>query len=548
MAALIHLSRYPVNKNWYIKNLYLVFLPIALCVFGWLLFLDTRPIYAGPVGYDYDPAYVYLFNGLNILKAAVPGHVDHPGTPLQVLSGIVIFIKWSMSRVFGLVDTPLTESVLINPEGYIAAISSILLVLNAAGLFILGYRVKLCTGSAALAIMAQTTPFVLGITAPRVVYLSPEALLMFASFCLLAVLMPEIFRDSGEQKKDKVRTEIFAGLICGIGLAVKITFLPLTLLLLLLRPFRRVRIAAAAMIVSFCLSLILIIPMLPKVTIWIYRLLSHTGRYGTGDSGFIDLSLIPLHLMALWSNFPIFFVAMAVLMLWLITTFLLKRTSGRIQDVWALRNVPGIFLLVGLAQLAVVLKHYGIHYFIHVLPVATMGLIWVLWTLSSSHWLPFITRKIPALGAIACSFLAGWMALDTLEMWRSAKTNRDLEQVALMEEMRQHRDAVIIAAYRSSLSSYAILFGLSFTRGAHRDAAGRVLTNVLSYNRWNKKFHSPVKGWLQHRDVNRLIQNGRTVILVTPKDLDMSGFVVEKLNETKSQNIYRLRSVQKPPS
>ncbi|MEE8513335.1 MAG: hypothetical protein V3S73_01260 [Gammaproteobacteria bacterium] len=525
-------------------------MPIALCAFGWLLFLDTRPIYAGLGGYDYDPAYVYLFNGLNILKAAVPGHIDHPGTPLQVLSGIVIFVKWSMSRVFGLVDTPLTESVLIDPEGYIATISSILLVLNVAGLFILGYRVKLCTGSAALALMAQTTPFFLGFTAPRVVYLSPEALLMFASFCLLAVLMPEVFRDSGEQKQDEVRTEIFAGLICGIGLAVKITFLPLTLLLLLLRPVRRVRIAATVLVVTLCLSLIPIISMIPSMASWYYRVLFHTGKFGTGDSGLIDLSLLPRHLMHLWINFPIFFVAMVVLMLWLITTFLLKRTSGRIQDVWTLRNVPGVFLLVGLGHLAVVLKHYGIHHFIHVLPVAILGLIWVLWTLSRGHWVPFITRRIPALGAILCSFMAGWIVLGTLELWRSEKAERDLEQAAIMKEMRQHRDAVVIAAYRSSLPSYAILFGLSYTRGAHRDAAGSVLTNVISYNRWNKRFRSAGKGWLQHRDVNRLIQNGRTVILVTRKEtagmkgLDMAGFVVEKLIETKSQNIYRLRGVR----
>ena len=144
--------------------------------------------------------------------------------------------------------------------------------------------------------------------------------------------------------------------------------------------------------------------------------------------------------------------------------------------------------------------------------------------------------------------MAGWMVLDTLELWRSGKAERDLEQAAIMKEMQQHRDAVVIAAYRSSLPSYAILFGLGYTRNAHRDAAGSVLTNVISYNRWNKRFLSAVKGWLQHRDVNRLIQNGRTVILVTPKELDMTGFVVEKLIETKSQNIYRLRSVREPPS
>ena len=49
-----------------------------------------EPIYTGLFGFDYDPAYVYLLNGLSLAEFFSPHHIDHPGTATQLLVALVL--------------------------------------------------------------------------------------------------------------------------------------------------------------------------------------------------------------------------------------------------------------------------------------------------------------------------------------------------------------------------------------------------------------------------------------------------------------------------
>lgn len=53
---------------------------------AWHLREHATPFYL----HNADPEYCYFFNALNILQGKSPGHVDHPGTPLQMLGALVI--------------------------------------------------------------------------------------------------------------------------------------------------------------------------------------------------------------------------------------------------------------------------------------------------------------------------------------------------------------------------------------------------------------------------------------------------------------------------
>ena len=134
-------------------------LPVATFAFGWAIFEEMRPIFIGVGLYDYDPAYAYLFNGLNILKFTTPGHVDHPGTPLQVLSGLIILAKWSTMHLFGFTNLGLTQSVLNSPEDYIAPVCFVLLLLNSLAVWFLGFRLFAATKSLALALFLKRPRF-----------------------------------------------------------------------------------------------------------------------------------------------------------------------------------------------------------------------------------------------------------------------------------------------------------------------------------------------------------------------------------------------------
>ena len=80
--------------------------------------------------YGYDPAYPYLFNGMGLMRGFAPQHVDHPGTPLQMMTGIVSFIDWSVRRVFGATTLNFEAAVLNDPESYLLSISAALLILS----------------------------------------------------------------------------------------------------------------------------------------------------------------------------------------------------------------------------------------------------------------------------------------------------------------------------------------------------------------------------------------------------------------------------------
>ena len=63
----------------------LLIVPIVLFIIQYSFIQKIYPLYL-----DSDPAYQYLFNGLLILNGHSPYHIDHPGTPVQILiAGVV---------------------------------------------------------------------------------------------------------------------------------------------------------------------------------------------------------------------------------------------------------------------------------------------------------------------------------------------------------------------------------------------------------------------------------------------------------------------------
>ena len=62
-------------------SLALLIVPLVVSIVGYFFLMAAFPLHSGSAGYDQDPAYAYLFNGLLILDGQAPHHIDHPGTP-----------------------------------------------------------------------------------------------------------------------------------------------------------------------------------------------------------------------------------------------------------------------------------------------------------------------------------------------------------------------------------------------------------------------------------------------------------------------------------
>ena len=103
----------------------LLILPVLLALTTVYLNNARGPFWLGP---NLDPDYVYLLNACNMAEFKKVGHIDHPGTTVQVLGAIIIrtvhFFHFST-------DDDLQTDVLKRPEYYLNAINTVFAVLNA---------------------------------------------------------------------------------------------------------------------------------------------------------------------------------------------------------------------------------------------------------------------------------------------------------------------------------------------------------------------------------------------------------------------------------
>ncbi|MDH4199233.1 MAG: hypothetical protein OEV66_02545 [Spirochaetia bacterium] len=509
-------------------------LPGMLIMVGWITLIQMIPIGDGGGGYDEDPAYVYLTSGLYLLKGHIPIHNDHPGTPVQVLGAVVIFLRWGISRITGIVEGDVATEVFRSPELYMGTISVALLLMNVGALLYLGRRVFQVTKNYPLALLVQTSVFIFENLVPGTIYLAPESLLIFASLCLLGVLADEIFVPFQDNTLRNKQTAVLAGVICGFGLAVKITFLPLVGLLLLLNSYHRILHAIRYMLLS---SFICILPILPhffSFLQFIFRITKHTGVYGSGNEGIVDLGLVPTNFFILIREFPLLYIVVCALLVALVLMW--RRERSVKSDRLAGLIVPVILILVMLGQTLMVLKHFSIRYMVPVLPVSLVGLAWlirIIWV-NPKKWM--IARWLPTAMLAAC-FVLGVMA--TYHLQKTLHSNRVLskqEQALFSNEINKHKDPFIIGTYRSLLPKGAIYFGLTYTRGELNEAAKPFLENFDGYNMWTKSLFlsSP-------EQINKIIASGRDVLMVVPDFFPQpDAFILESLVHVSNRTLFRV--------
>ena len=289
----------------------LLILPTLLIIIGLVFMGQMLPIYAGVYGagawsFDQDPAYVYLFSGLTILGGHSPTHIDHPGTPLQVLTAIIIYVRWVLFWIAGKESDGVISSVLSEPELYIESVSWVLLALNGWATFYLGRQIYKSTSNTSYALFCQSAPLAFAVVAPRIVYLEPEALLIFTSYCLLGVLAPFLFGLNDNNKSDKVSLPV--GILCGFGVAVKLTFVPLLGLIFLLNGRKSQIRALQYAVVTWLVCILPIIGNMRGLLDWSLSLILHSGKHGTGGKNILDVDAIPKRVVDMFEIFPFFFI------------------------------------------------------------------------------------------------------------------------------------------------------------------------------------------------------------------------------------------------
>ena len=429
---------------------YGIFLIVPGIVLGFTAFLKLA---AGPywLASNLDPSYQYLVNGLYLIKGYVPNHTDHPGTPLQMLCCVVCWLfNWGRS------SEDLVTHVLIDPEFYLRTVFVVLSLFTFFTSFYLGMYVFRKTNDQWAALLTQLPAlgFLVmkaGLFIPVVANVSPEALLVgivnLFNICLFQNYFATKNRDTLTFLKEKSMCPGFLwGSVCGLGVAVKLTFLPVLIVPLIVLSWKNKAIFVCAFAASFFAWTIPILSKYPRLWGWVSGIITHTGTYGTGGAGIIDVHSYFLNwksiVLGQWVYAPFVFLALA-LVLW---KFVVKK--------WDKGTFFLLVTMIGVCiQFSVVAKHPAAHY---LLP--GLGLFSFILVLVYLQW-PFqnaLTKRTVLIFILITVLLGAWQA----NAYRLSMASFTRDVLDFDEHVRtKYQGCTIIDYYQSSGPESALFFG-----------------------------------------------------------------------------------------
>ncbi len=389
---------YLSDKSGLVRKLLLY---IALLVIpAFLIFSSLRRIEQREdiwYGGGYDPAYAYLYNSLNMATFKLSGHVDHPGTPMQVIGGVVLRVSYLIKPYGG---ETLADAVIQQPEYYLKILNRSVAWLSVLFILSIGLIVHRFTRNIWYALLIQSTPLLSALLLYNgFLRISQEVVLMIASisfgvFCLY-------WYYNAAKRKTHYYTDGF-GIISGFGIASKIIFLPLMIIPFVLFRTRENRFRyIKATILSFIFFTIPIIPAYLSMGWWIIRLFTHSGIYGTGAATVIDTSSYFNDLKAMLIGEPFLmytFLASAVFILILS----ILRFKGRKENDGALRILIAIFITQA-AGFFITAKHPNVNYLLPYVCLSSCSMVIMITILSERiklHWVRQATVAIVVTGLI----------------------------------------------------------------------------------------------------------------------------------------------------
>ena len=457
-----------------------------------------------------DPEYVYMYNSLNILNFNAPQHINHPGTPLQILGAAVFKARHPWTPTL-----EITSLVLQNPEYYLRLINLTLIVLITAALAAAGMIFYSASGEIFPSLLVQASPLMSSVmvyTLPRVI---AEPLLLFASTVLICLMAVALKNDEG--KEDSNFYLISVGLVCAFGIATKLNFLPIILVPLI--AFSRLKPRIIFMLSVIAGALIFMSPALVRfkaLAVGVYRLFMGSGIHGQGPRTVIDPEKYFSDLSGLIFSQPFSLIALVAGGIVYLSIFLMARHGGDAKGAFARRLLLGL-IVAQVAQYIIVAKHPNAYYLMPslALPGFTLAVAFLCvsqaWAWGGVQWL----RGLLAGSALVVLVAAGYQQwLDTgriTDRYRERLT----EVIALGETIAgRFQDCTKVYYYPSPSKSYALYFGLNF---AKRKEYGEILDNVYGgdnyfYNTGNKTFYT----WIEPVSWEVIQSKASCIVLVGP--------------------------------
>jgi hypothetical protein len=521
------------NKS---KLYYLIFIIVPLLLFLSTFQTITKKSYNW-YGGDYDPAYAYLFNSLNntILKQA--GHVDHPGTPVQIAGALVL-------RTYHFFDITNKEdiqvSVLTNPEKYLSILTWFFATLNCIILFLAGCLVFRKVVSIWPAVFLQFTPFLSPMILTHGMIRFSQEIFLYLSVFIFILTIYLFF-------KGKIKANTFVYLIAaisGFGISCKITFFPIVLLPLIMVPAIKDKLKYVLFTaISFILFTIPICNKYDIVFKWVKALLFHTGQYGSGETGIIDKSEYLMNFIHVLLYNPVFLV---ILILGIISVFLIRISRNYIE----LKNHFKLSVAVLMTQflgVIMVAKHPSERY---LLPFEVLsGLqVLIIFDFFTSKFKRSLQQFIFSVFFLLFLCLCAFKSYHVKASFYSNERNNEFLSSYNQFKKLSIKGIRIFCLPSSSVES-ALYFGSVFSSAVHSPKLAEiypdtyfVIPSEMIFKRWNGSnisFDELVKK--QNKEIYFLtLTNWANFTDQSKEKLIKEGYKLEDKLKGKNQTIYQL--------
>ncbi len=404
-----------------------------------------------------DPSYVYLFSSLLIANGEPPFHIDHPGTPLQMIGAAVIRASTPFAPT-----NEINKSVVGASESYLARIHDVLVGIAVVALFLSGLLLWTATGSILIALVSQLLVVSLAQVHESILAVAPEPLLLSFGVLVGSVFCARYSWPECDRKEDTFTWHNWLlPVVAGLGLATKVTFAPLCVLPFLL--VRKLRHALASLVLLAFAFLLATLPAwgeLPRMIAWLYRLSSHTGQYGRGAVGFVDSTRYWRDVLFLLSGTPALPVIWTSVAVYLTVAFCARRRrrflprKAMVLLAVLLLNVLGVLLVA---------KHPSPRY---LLPVGVCTVFLVTLALCYVRALEArAEQRVVGTGALVLVLLGllglyrPWLGFEN--RLRAARLEADATRKVLQE---QAAGRPVVQYYRCSTPEYALDLGNTYSR------------------------------------------------------------------------------------
>lgn len=346
------------------------------------------------------------------------GHFDHPGTPMQVIGGVVLQSAWIANPYGG--DT-LTEAVLKEPEHYLGILNRSVAVLGALAVFIAGIITRRFTRNAFFGLVVQAAPFISGIVLySSFVRISQESVLMMASMAMTVYILYWYFTGNSRSLQSESQNELQSQLpvdppkgiyrflksndnivtgfsiISAFGLASKIIFLPLMLLPWILLEKRKPRLEYLKLTaVYFVLFTLPIVLLYPRMGWWFIRLFIYSGTYGSGRMNIVDTAGFTENLLNLLTGQP----AYLALYLAAVATFILLALIRLIKKVCYDKRATMLLAVIILVQtlgFVITAKHPKLAYLLPYEIIASALLVVIIHLIASARFVRYVLSAAAA--------------------------------------------------------------------------------------------------------------------------------------------------------